>query len=270
MMRNLVGRVLTLSGLEIGNRLDAGNGAEALDVLDGNSVDLVFVDINMPVMNGEELVREMERREKMRNLPVVVISTDGTQNRVERMRELGVMGYLQKPFRPEELRDEVQRIMHMCRIPAQRIHAAISDAAARVLETMCFSCVNSVEERELNSDSNPLGVVVTFTGTFSGSLQLWASEDLATSLALSFLGSREAAAGSAAAAMLNELANMICGSALTALEQSGDFYLDSPMALQVVPPPTARGLQIDSDEGSMWVMYEMGQKRWTGKTQSAC
>ena len=54
LMRKMVGRVLNLSGLEIGNLMDAGNGAEALQAMSEHTVDLVFVDINMPIMNGED------------------------------------------------------------------------------------------------------------------------------------------------------------------------------------------------------------------------
>lgn len=110
-MREVVGRVLRLAGINLGTRFDAGDGKEALQVLNQQWVDLVFADINMPVMNGEELVREMRKSEQLRGLPVIIVSTDGTVGRMERMRELGVAGYLQKPFPPEKLRAEVERVL---------------------------------------------------------------------------------------------------------------------------------------------------------------
>jgi two-component system chemotaxis response regulator CheY len=271
MMRNLVGRVLNLSGLEVGTRLDAGNGVEALQVMHEHNVDLVFVDINMPVMNGEDLVREMGRKEDLRSLPVVVISTDGTLHRIERMKDLGVFGYLQKPFRPEELRDEVERVMQMRRIPAQQIQAAVVDAATRVLETMCFSCVLNTTHTELDTQSTPLGVAVSFSGLLTGSLQLWASPQLASSLAMNFLGNESSASTSGAdKSMLNELANMICGATLTELYPEGDFQLESPVPVSRAPERSVGGLQIDSDDGSMWVFFEVGQNKWKAEQKSEC
>jgi two-component system, chemotaxis family, chemotaxis protein CheY len=110
-MREFVGRVLKLSGLELGGRFDAADGQEALQVMERQWIDLVLADINMPGMNGEELVREMRNSTHLRSLPVIILSTDGTRGRMERMLKLGVAGYLQKPFPPEKLRAEVDRVL---------------------------------------------------------------------------------------------------------------------------------------------------------------
>ena len=91
--------------------LQASNGQEALDLLRANWVDIVLTDINMPVMNGEEFVRRMEQDEMLRTMPVLVVSTDGSENRVQRMMSLGAKGYVKKPFSPELLRTSMTELL---------------------------------------------------------------------------------------------------------------------------------------------------------------
>ena len=110
-MRAFVGRVLQLSGMAVKRRLEASNGQEALDVLRKEHVDLVLTDINMPGMDGEQFVRCLEQDEALRSIPVIVISTDGTENRMHRMLSLGARGYVTKPFLPETLRNELEHVL---------------------------------------------------------------------------------------------------------------------------------------------------------------
>lgn len=112
-MRSFIGRVLEMSGIEVGARLEAGHGAEALDVLANNWVDVILTDINMPVMNGEEFLAEVSRRGAWGGIPILVISTDSTGARVERMLSLGAKGYVKKPFSPESLREELERVLEV-------------------------------------------------------------------------------------------------------------------------------------------------------------
>ena len=110
-MRSFVKRVLHLSGLEVSACLEAGNGQEALDLLKENSVDVILTDINMPVMNGQTFVQNLAADPALRAVPVLVISTDKTDNRVQEMLSLGADGYIAKPFQPEDLREEIERIL---------------------------------------------------------------------------------------------------------------------------------------------------------------
>lgn len=107
-MRAFIRRVLDLSGLEIGLCLEASNGEEALRVLEDNWVDAVLTDINMPTMDGEELLRRMSEHAVLRLIPVLVVSTDRTDGRVQKMLTLGAKGYVTKPFAPETLREELE------------------------------------------------------------------------------------------------------------------------------------------------------------------
>jgi two-component system chemotaxis response regulator CheY len=110
-MRLFVRRVVDISGIDRGACFEAGNGEEALAVLRKESVDVVLSDINMPVMDGEQFLRQMEEDEKLRAVPVIVVSTDRTETRVDRMISLGARGYITKPFLPQTLRGEIEKVL---------------------------------------------------------------------------------------------------------------------------------------------------------------
>jgi two-component system chemotaxis response regulator CheY len=111
MMRTFIRKVVNLTGLEIGEYCEAADGEEALKLLQLHWMDLVLTDINMPRMNGEQLIRRLENDEVLRSIPVIVVSTDSSQNRVQQMLALGARGYVSKPFLPEDLRVEVEKVL---------------------------------------------------------------------------------------------------------------------------------------------------------------
>lgn len=110
-MRAFIRRVVRLSGMDVAEYFEAANGEEALALLGSQSIDAVLTDINMPVMDGETFVRKMRDAGPLQSTPVIVISTDATANRIETMLSLGAVGYLQKPFGPEQLRNELDRVL---------------------------------------------------------------------------------------------------------------------------------------------------------------
>lgn len=110
-MRAFVRRVLDLSGFAVGELWEAGNGVEALDQLGRHWVDVILTDINMPGMDGEQFVRRLEQDELLRSIPVIVVSTDGTEHRMRQMLTLGARGYVKKPFLPETLRAELEQVL---------------------------------------------------------------------------------------------------------------------------------------------------------------
>ena len=105
MMRALIKRVVSLSEVPVDEVLEAGNGVEALVMLETHDVQWLLTDINMPVMNGADLLREIARRNRWPGLGKVIISTDGSTARREEAAALDVHCYLEKPFSPEVLRD---------------------------------------------------------------------------------------------------------------------------------------------------------------------
>lgn len=108
-MRNMIRRVIALSGLDAETVFEAGDGVEALDLVSREWVDVILTDINMPRMNGEELVRRLADAGVTATVPVIVVSTDATAPRQETLSQLGARGYLAKPFAPETLRDVIER-----------------------------------------------------------------------------------------------------------------------------------------------------------------
>ena len=110
MMRAMIKRVIKLADVAVEDILEATNGAEALELLKQHDVHLLLTDINMPVMNGAEMLREIALNDRWRNLNRVIISTDGSTVRREEAEELDVRCYLEKPFSPEVLRDVLNEL----------------------------------------------------------------------------------------------------------------------------------------------------------------
>jgi two-component system, chemotaxis family, chemotaxis protein CheY len=110
-MRAFIRKVIDATGLDVGEVCEAADGGEALALLQDHWMDLILADINMPNMNGEEFVRRLESDEVLRTIPVLIVSTDSSDVRVRQMLALGAKGYVTKPFPPEVLRDEVEKIL---------------------------------------------------------------------------------------------------------------------------------------------------------------
>ena len=103
-MRSIVKKVLTVSGFRLGEILEAGDGLEALEMLDKHWVDVVLTDINMPNMNGYEFMKTVKASESFASIPVIIISTEVRDEKIEEMLSLGATGYITKPFKPEDIR----------------------------------------------------------------------------------------------------------------------------------------------------------------------
>jgi two-component system, chemotaxis family, chemotaxis protein CheY len=105
-MRSIVIRTLRMSGLQINEIHQAQNGKEGLDILGKHWIDLVFVDINMPVMNGIEMIDSVRRIPELSDLPMIVVSTESSATRIEMLKQKGI-GFVHKPFSAEMLRESV-------------------------------------------------------------------------------------------------------------------------------------------------------------------
>lgn len=109
-MRAMVVKSLKLCGIELGDVLEAANGVEALEKLASAWVDLALVDVNMPRMNGEELLNHIRDDEALLPLPVIVISTEGSETRISRLKSKGAR-FLRKPFSPESLGNQIREML---------------------------------------------------------------------------------------------------------------------------------------------------------------
>jgi two-component system chemotaxis response regulator CheY len=110
-MRTFIRRVMVHSGFDLAECIEAGDGAEALELLRREKVDVILTDINMPRMDGEELMRRLGEDKELRDIPAVVVSTDSTRPRILRMIGLGAQGYIAKPFSPEGLREALEKVL---------------------------------------------------------------------------------------------------------------------------------------------------------------
>ncbi len=94
-----------MARLPVDSVIQATNGKDALDKLNDAWVDIIFTDINMPEMDGITFLEELGSNPEYRDIPVVVVSTEGSTERIAELRKKGIKGYLRKPFTPERLRD---------------------------------------------------------------------------------------------------------------------------------------------------------------------
>ena len=100
-VRAVIEKTIRLADQEFGEIYKAENGKEALKILSENWIDLVLADINMPVMNGVEMVEKMCDDGLLKTIPVVIVSTEGSSARIEQLKAKGVTAYIRKPFAPE-------------------------------------------------------------------------------------------------------------------------------------------------------------------------
>ncbi|HHE64857.1 MAG TPA: response regulator [Bacteroidetes bacterium] len=110
-MRSIIIKTIKASGFKTSNFFEAGNGAEALEILKNQWLDLVITDYNMPGMNGMELIREMKKDSIFNSIPVLVVSTEGSRQKMKEFQEKGVADYIRKPFVPEEIKLKITQIL---------------------------------------------------------------------------------------------------------------------------------------------------------------
>ena len=106
-MRKIVERALRQSGLDLAVILEAGSGTEGLEVLRANHVDLILSDINMPSMDGLEFLRQIRAQSLAPGVPVVMITTESSEEHVKQAILAGAQGYIRKPFTAEQVKERV-------------------------------------------------------------------------------------------------------------------------------------------------------------------
>jgi two-component system chemotaxis response regulator CheY len=110
-IRKILQRVLRQTDLSLGHIYEASDGRQALEVLRQNSVSVVMSDINMPNMDGIELLRTLRSAAEWKSLPVMMITTEGSQLRVLEAAELGATCYVRKPFTTDQIRDKLNALL---------------------------------------------------------------------------------------------------------------------------------------------------------------
>ena len=110
-MRQVIRRTIQISGFDVGHYFEVNNGKEALDILDKEWVDVILSDINMPVMDGITFIRLLQKDIITAKIPIIVITTEGREACLKKFLDLGVTSYLQKPFKPETIRNKLIEII---------------------------------------------------------------------------------------------------------------------------------------------------------------
>ncbi len=111
-MRKIIMRTVRMSGLEFDKIEEAGNGAEALQKLDSEQLDIILCDINMPEMNGIEFVRKARELPSCNNTKIVMVSTESAQETIDGAIADGANGFITKPFTPENFHEKLMPYMN--------------------------------------------------------------------------------------------------------------------------------------------------------------
>ncbi len=106
-LRKMLRKILSECNLPIGSIFEAGDGSVALEVLAREPVQLVLCDVNMPVMSGHEFLAKMRSLDQYAAIPVIMVTTEGSQDAVLKAQQLGANGYLRKPFTPDDVKAKI-------------------------------------------------------------------------------------------------------------------------------------------------------------------
>ena len=106
-IRKIIQRVLVQAEVTIGKVMEAGDGIEALAILKENKVGLILCDINMPRMDGLQLLGEIKANPEYKHIPVLMVTTEGAQAKVLEAVNLGAVGYVRKPFTADQIKEKL-------------------------------------------------------------------------------------------------------------------------------------------------------------------
>ncbi len=105
-MRSMIKKTIVSSGVEVGEIYEAANGKEGLQVLEQNWLDILFIDVNMPVMDGMEMLEQVRKKSDTADIPILIVSTESNNQRIETIQKQNA-GFVHKPFTPEVLRERI-------------------------------------------------------------------------------------------------------------------------------------------------------------------
>ncbi len=108
--RAVLKKTIQMTGVDVEDFYEAANGSEALALLADNDVNLILADLNMPQMNGLEMMDNIFADEKNASIPIIVVSTEASAARIKLLKEKGVRGYVHKPFTPESIRNVLEDV----------------------------------------------------------------------------------------------------------------------------------------------------------------
>lgn len=110
-VRSFISKTLNVAHVDLGTIFEAENGLKALEILKDNWIDIIFLDIYMPEMNGIELLDRMIEGDLLQNTPVVIVSSQHSEPLIEQLKAKGITKYLTKPVTPERLTRVVHEVL---------------------------------------------------------------------------------------------------------------------------------------------------------------
>ena len=237
LIRRMIIKTLELADVPMGETYEAGDGREALDIMEHKWVDLVLADINMPVMDGVEMVGHMRRSPGLAGVPVIVVSTEGSTERMSELSDLGVSAYIRKPFTPEALRDVVSSATYEWGSDEHvERPESLEDVVRTVLERFTFMWGEVLDMSDVPVPQGELLVArITVSGAVRGEMGLAAPLSLCSEMAANVLGEDPApeVATEAAADALGEALNMVPGHVATALSLGAATGLEPPVVTRL-------------------------------------
>jgi two-component system, chemotaxis family, chemotaxis protein CheY len=110
-IRKILQRVLRQTDLNLGDIKEAGDGTEAVEILKDRTFGLILSDINMPQMDGLQLLARIKEMEHLKNVPVIMVTTEGGQGKVMEAVQLGATGYVRKPFTADQIKEKLAGVL---------------------------------------------------------------------------------------------------------------------------------------------------------------
>lgn len=215
-VRAVIKKAILLGELPIARIYEAGNGREALEVLENNWIDLVFADINMPIMTGAEMVEQMAEDGLMQSTPVVLVSVEGSETRIAELTALGIRTSIRKPFTPERIREVVEEILGTA--DRQVYDSVVEKTLGSVLESFAFMFTEMIPAENISAtEDDHLRAEISFAGSVSGTLVLAVPKGICPEIAANVLGveADDEQAIEGAEDALRELLNVTCGHVMT-------------------------------------------------------
>jgi len=223
--RAMIIKTLDLARIPVSECLQAANGKEALDLLEKNWVDIVFADLNMPIMGGREMLRLMRTTPELADIPVIVISSEHCDP--TSLPLSWASGYVRKPFTPEAIRDVVDGL---------KTSKTTTWNADWLLERFDYvlQTVSFMFAERTAGDADPVTpqravcAEMTFIAGTAGKIWLVVSPGLAREMAKSALGVDDLASDRQATDVVGEILNMTAGLVTDALARGAPVQLFPP------------------------------------------
>ena len=260
LMRSMISKTLTMAEVPVKDLHQAADGQEALSILDEHWIDLVFVDVNMPVMDGSEMVERMSQDPLLRSIPIILLTSEGPTSRVEKMRTQGVRAYLRKPCTPESIKAVVEDVIGDESVQSKE---RVAEKIFRdVMQNLAYVFCELAEKESLETPEGPFfSAEIEFSGRVCGSLEVVLSQKLSREVASNILGVESVGAperGETGAEQdaVKELVSVTCGHVLTGLVGEGPVFDLSAPALRdvegddwarMLEDPSTSALSVDGD-----------------------